>query len=120
MRTVLTRAQLSFISLKNANMKDSIPTKLYEALGLGCPVLLVAEGDACRVMEEAGLGRWVSPGQPERLTQVFDELVEHYDQLTEKRAFASSLIRQRYSRSRASRRLENELKEMLESKWIRK
>lgn len=49
-RTVLTRAQLSFISLKNANMKDSIPTKLYEALGLGCPVLLVAEGDACRVM----------------------------------------------------------------------
>lgn len=119
-RTVLTRAQLSFISLKNANMKDSIPTKLYEALGLGCPVLLVAEGDACRVMEEAGLGRWVSPGQPERLTQVFDELVEHYDQLTEKRAFASSLIRQRYSRSRASRRLENELKEMLESKWIRK
>ena len=37
--TLLSYAKMSFIPLKNSNMKDSIPTKVYEALGIGCPVL---------------------------------------------------------------------------------
>ena len=51
--TVLKYAKLSYIPLKNANMKDSVPTKIYEALGLGCPVLLVAEGDSCNIVHES-------------------------------------------------------------------
>ncbi|MBQ6382420.1 MAG: glycosyltransferase family 4 protein, partial [Clostridia bacterium] len=39
--TVLHYAAVSFISLKSSRMQDSIPTKLYEALGIGCPVLLM-------------------------------------------------------------------------------
>lgn len=41
-RTILTYAKVSFISLKNNQMTDSVPTKIFDALGVGCPVLLLA------------------------------------------------------------------------------
>lgn len=40
--TILTYSKISFISLKNNKMIDSVPTKIFEALGIGCPVLLLA------------------------------------------------------------------------------
>ena len=75
----------SFIPLKNSNMKDSIPTKVYEALGIGCPVLLVAEGDSCDIVNESEMGRCVSPDHTEKLAEVFDEMVESYSTYSEHR-----------------------------------
>ena len=43
---ILRNAQLSYVPLVNENLRDSIPTKTYESLGVGCPVLMIAEGDA--------------------------------------------------------------------------
>ena len=105
--SVLSAAQLSFIPLKNANMRDSIPTKIYEALGIGCPVLLVAEGDACRVVEEAELGCCVSPDHPERLAEVFDEMVGQYARYDEqRRAGARELMKRKYSRQQIAKAYE--------------
>ncbi len=100
--SVLRSAQLSFIPLKSAEMKDSIPTKLYEALGLGCPVLLMAEGDSCAVLDETGLGRHLSPDHPEQLAEVFDRLVDEYDDILTHRENAKSLIRSKYSRQKCT------------------
>ena len=61
--TVLKAADISFVPLVNGNLKDSIPTKIYEALGIGCPVLLAAEGDAASVLKESELGIAVCPGR---------------------------------------------------------
>ncbi len=107
--TVLRWANISFIPLKSADMRDSIPTKLYEALGLGCPVLLMAEGDACKLVEETGLGCCVSPGAAEQLPAVFDRMVEEYPRFAQRREAAMALIRQRYSRSLLATRLAEEL-----------
>ena len=98
--TVLRSADLSFIPLKSAQMKDSIPTKLYEALGVGCPVLLMAEGDACTILDETGLGMHLSPDHPERLASVFDEIIERYDQIAAYREEAEDLVKTRYSRQK--------------------
>lgn len=96
--TLLLYANLSFIPLKNANMKDSIPTKLYEALGIGCPVLLVAEGDSCTVLDETKLGRHVSPDHPELVSKVFDEIIEQYDSIISYRNYAQDIIHGKYTR----------------------
>ena len=96
--TLLSSAKLSFISLKNSNMKDSIPTKVYEALGIGCPVLLIAEGDSCRIIEEAKLGRHLSPDCIEQLPEVFDEMINHYDQIILHKEEARRLMHDQYSR----------------------
>ena len=105
-RSVLSRAKLSFIPLKNSNMRDSIPTKVYEALGIGCPVLLVAEGDACAIVEEAGLGRCISPDHVDGLTALFDEMMDHYDEMTCHREGAVALMREKYSRQNIAVRFE--------------
>ena len=101
--TVLHYAGISFIPLKSARMKDSIPTKLYEALGIGCPVLLAAEGDACDVLDETGLGRHVSPDHPELLAGVFDQMMDGYDEIIRNREYARELIHTKYSRQQIGR-----------------
>lgn len=96
--TILSNAQLSLIPLKSAHMKDSIPTKLYESLGVGCPALLVAEGDACRIVEETGFGRCVSPDDPVGLYHAFRSIVKEYEEIRMKRTAAADWICNRYSR----------------------
>ena len=96
--TLLKYSNLSFIPLKNANMKDSIPTKLYEALGIGCPVLLVAEGDACTVLDETKLGCHVSPAHPEQTVHVFDEMVDDYNSIIRYREHAQKIIHEKHTR----------------------
>lgn len=109
--TLLSKAKISFIPLKSANMRDSIPTKVYEALGIGCPVLLVAEGDACGIVQETKMGRCVSPEHPELLAETFDDMVDHYEAYAAYRAAARQLMQSRHSRQQIALDFENQLRE---------
>lgn len=110
--TLLTNAQISFIPLKNSNLKDSIPTKIYESLGLGCPVLLVADGDSCDIVNDSGLGTCISPSNSKQLASVFDEMIENYAKYTAHRIDARTLIRKKYSRQQISLAFESQLHEL--------
>lgn len=110
--TILSRAQLSFIPLKNSNMKDSIPTKIYEALGIGCPVLLVAEGDSADVVDDSGLGRHISPDETNRLVDVFDDMIDHYDDFAAHRDEAIRLMHDKYSRQKIAVEFEKKLRKL--------
>lgn len=111
--TLLSNAKMSFIPLKNSNMKDSIPTKVYEALGIGCPVLLVAEGDSCEIVNESQMGRCVSPDHTEDLAEVFDEMVENYSKYRSHRAEARKLMHEKYSRQQIAIAFEKQLHELI-------
>lgn len=111
--SILSRAKLSFIPLKNSNMKDSVPTKVYEALGIGCPVLLVAEGDSAAIVDDAGLGRHISPDEPiEKLVDVFDDMIEHYDEFDDHRDEAIRLMHDKYSRQKIAEELDRRLHQL--------
>ena len=110
--TLLSYAKMSFIPLKNSKMKDSIPTKVYEALGIGCPVLLVAEGDSCDIVNESEMGRCVSPEHTEQLAEVFDEMIENYSKYSAHRTEASELMHKKYSRQKIALAFEKQLHEL--------
>ena len=111
--SILSRAKLSFIPLKNSNMKDSVPTKVYEALGIGCPVLLVAEGDSADIVADAGLGRSISPDEPEdKLVEVFDNMIDRYVEFDAHRDEAIRLMHDKYSRQKIATVLEGRLREL--------
>ncbi len=114
--TILTSAKLSFIPLKSAKMKDSIPTKIYESLGVGCPVLLVAEGDSCDIVNESQMGCCVSPEQKTELIETFDRMVDVYSEICVNRTFAQNLIRQKYSRRHIADDFEMLLKNLINDK----
>lgn len=110
--SILSRAKLSFIPLKNSNMKDSVPTKVYEALGIGCPVLLVAEGDSADIVDDAGLGKHISPDETEKLVDVFDDMIDHYSDFDAHRDEAIRLMHDKYSRQKIAADLEKKLRKL--------
>jgi glycosyltransferase involved in cell wall biosynthesis len=55
---MIADADVSIVSLRKG-IEESIPTKLYDALSVGCPVVVVAEGEASR--EGASLGALCTP-----------------------------------------------------------
>ena len=110
--SILSRAKLSFIPLKNSNMKDSVPTKVYEALGIGCPVLLVAEGDSAAIVDDAELGRHISPDETEKLVDVFDDMIDHYSDFDAHRDEAIRLMHDKYSRQKIAADLEKKLRKL--------
>jgi putative colanic acid biosynthesis glycosyltransferase WcaI len=47
-----------------------IPSKIFEAFGMGKPVLIVQpKGEAAELVESVGAGRWVPPENPEALAE---------------------------------------------------
>lgn len=106
--TVLKAADISFVPLVNGNLKDSIPTKIYEALGIGCPVLLAAEGDAVSVLEESELGIAVSPNRTEELWDAYQRLYKNRKQMERLKSYAAKLMEEKYSIQRSARMLAEE------------
>ena len=109
MYTVLKSAQMSFVSLVNENLRDSVPTKMFEALGVGCPVLLAAVGDAVDILNTCKLGVAVRPNDDELLWNGFCELYANMDDFLKNRDHARRVILENYSRQQAAVVLEKYL-----------
>ncbi len=107
--TVLKAADISFVPLVNGNLKDSIPTKIYEALGIGCPVLLAAEGDAASVLKESELGIAVCPGRPKELWDAYLQLYRNRGQMERLKNDAAKLMEGKYSIQCSARMLAEEM-----------
>ncbi|MEM7244251.1 MAG: glycosyltransferase family 4 protein [Acidobacteriota bacterium] len=70
----LARCGCAFSSLRTEELVDAVPSKVFEALSLGVPIVLSAAGESARVVEESGGGVVVSPGRPAELAKVLVEL----------------------------------------------
>lgn len=111
--TVLRQAAVSYVPLVSSRLRDSIPTKMYEALACGCPVLLAASGDAADLLDACGLGKHASPEEPSALLVAFDWLMAHPFS-DEERAAASAWVIENHSRQRFAKLFVKEI-EQLES-----
>lgn len=110
--TILRYSDMSFISLVNENLKDSIPTKLYEALGVGCPVLLAACGDSADILYECKLGLSVKPNDPDALWEAFETMYINIDTIKANADFARKKVLEKYSRQKFSELMEENLEEL--------
>ena len=100
--TVLRHSALSYVPLVSSRLRDSIPTKLYECVACGCPVLLAAQGDSVDLLEETGLGAHAAPEDHEGLLRAFDELVARGFSV-EERAIAAQGMLAAHSRQKVAR-----------------
>lgn len=113
MRTVLEASDINFVSLVNANLKDSVPTKLYEALGVGCPVLLAAEGDSVDVLNDTGLGIAVTPNDKEQLWDHFVSMYSSLHEIVAKKKYAMEIIKENYSLQKSAVMIVDEMEKMV-------
>lgn len=105
--TILTYSKISFISLKNNKMTDSVPTKMFDALGLGCPILLLAKGDSCDILDEVHLGEHAE--NIEELKSKFNYMIENYEKYLDYKENSIEYISQKYSRKEIAKKFEMEV-----------
>lgn len=106
--TVLRRADLAYVPLVSSRLRDSVPTKMFEALACGCPVLLAAQGDAADVLDSCGLGAHAAPEDPAALLAAFDRLTARPFS-DEERAGASRWTVENHSRQKFARLFAEEI-----------
>jgi glycosyltransferase involved in cell wall biosynthesis len=61
---ILASMDVAMITL-TTTIRGAVPSKIYEAMASGIPILLVAGGEARRIVEDAEAGLVVSPGDRE-------------------------------------------------------
>ena len=105
--TILKYSKISFISLKNNKMTDSVPTKMFDALGIGCPILLLAKGDSCSILDEVHLGEHAE--NIEELKTKFKYMIENYEKYTKYKENSMNYIMKRYSRREIAKNFEKEV-----------
>jgi colanic acid biosynthesis glycosyl transferase WcaI len=94
-------SDVAVVHLKDTPLfKTVIPSKIFEAMGMGLPILLVApEGEASKIVVNDNVGTWVPAGKPALLAEAV-ELLARNGELRARLAAASRAAAPRYSRER--------------------
>jgi len=72
---LLAATDLSLVTLKRSEVfKTVLPSKMFESMASGTPILLSVSGEAQRTLERAGAGVAVAPGDPEALERAILDL----------------------------------------------
>jgi glycosyltransferase involved in cell wall biosynthesis len=72
---LLAAADLAIACLKQT-LPGAVPSKIYEAMGAGRPLVLVGDGEPAAILEETDAGLAVPPGDPAALAGVLRRLAE--------------------------------------------
>ncbi|MFQ5965946.1 MAG: glycosyltransferase family 4 protein [Candidatus Scalinduaceae bacterium] len=75
---LLASADIALVPLKTY-IPGAVPSKLYEAMASALPVVLVANGEAERIVNESGAGITVSPGIVNDLAQALRQMTLETD-----------------------------------------
>lgn len=82
-----------------STMVDSLPTKMIDAMALGRPVLVSANGEARDFVEKSGGGVAVAPEAPEELANMLVELASNPQRLAEYSRCGQEYVRKYYDRA---------------------
>lgn len=55
-------------------LPGAVPSKIYEAMGAGVPVVLIATGEAANLVRRSGAGMVLAPGDAEGVASAIREL----------------------------------------------
>ena len=78
MPALLASADIALITLKD-RLPGAVPSKIYEAMAVGLPVILAADGEAAAIVRGAEAGIVVPPGEVAPLTSAVRELAANPD-----------------------------------------
>ena len=108
---VLAAADLSLVTLSETGGRVSTQGKLYSLLAAGRPVLAIAPAgnDARRIVDEAGCGWGLDPGDVAGVEQLVRSAMSARDELHRKGTAARDSFERLYSLDICARRFESEL-----------
>jgi colanic acid biosynthesis glycosyl transferase WcaI len=81
--------------------EGALPTKMFEAMSVGRPLVLSAAGEAARLVEESSCGVVVPPERPRELAAAIGDLARDRERAGELGAAGRRAVTERYSRAEA-------------------
>ena len=96
----------------SARCESTVPAKLYEALACGRPVLLAGRGAAAALLERAGAGRVVPPGDPRCLAEALSAMLADEEARRRYASAGPAFVRTRHDRDALAAHLLEILKEV--------
>lgn len=117
---ILQRSDFAIVCLAG-NIVGAVPSKLYEAMACGLPILLVAHGEAANVVNEAECGFAIAPGNIQGILEAM-QILESDASLREKMGSnGRKAVCRKFDRERINARickiLEKELNENTARSW---
>ncbi|SRR6266487_1003273 len=117
MPLLLASADICLVPLRKIPLfEGALPSKMYEAMACARPVVLGAEGEACRMIEEAGAGIAVEPENADALAAAILYLREHPEEAEAMGRRGRAFVKARFDRAQLTAELETRIAELLGEK----
>lgn len=92
-------------------MHNFVPSKMFEVMGAGRPILGAVNGEAREILEQSGAAILCEPGNPESIAQGIMTALDNRDQLAEMGASGRRFVEEKYDRAVLAKRYEQLLTE---------
>jgi len=76
-----------------------LPSKMFEAMAMGCPIILGVEGEAKALLDEACAGMAITPQSAEELVAALVQLADNPEQCTRLAQSGERYVREHYDRT---------------------
>ncbi|WP_072904059.1 glycosyltransferase family 4 protein [Hathewaya proteolytica] len=113
MPRIISSMDATVIPLKKLDIfKGALPSKMFEALSAELPIILSAEGEAEKLINNAKAGIVVEPENPEAMAQAIIKLYKDENLRKELGLNGRAYVKEHYSRDNIARKLENIIKNL--------
>lgn len=114
MPAVLSTADILIVPLK-VQLTGAVPSKLYEAMAMAKPVVLVAESEAAAIVQEAKCGLVVRPGDVSGIADALRFLLTHSERRREMGANGRRAAEEKYDRATIARNFSRHLQDLIQA-----
>jgi glycosyltransferase involved in cell wall biosynthesis len=97
---ILAATDIALVTLKPSEVfKTVLPSKMFEAMAAGCPMVLAVDGEAKSTLERAGAGVAVEPGSVDALTKAIADLGANPDSRARMSHAGTEFVEREFSRT---------------------
>lgn len=114
MPALLATADVCLVPLSAAGIVDAVPSKLLEAWAHRRPVILAAQGESAKIVQEAGGGLVVAPGDGAALAEAVRRLADGPETSGAMAEAGRAYVEARYDRRDLARQMEHVLHDVVE------
>jgi glycosyltransferase involved in cell wall biosynthesis len=94
---LLSQADAAIIPL-HGGLVDAIPSKMFDALAVGCPMILSARGEAVQLLQESGCGIHVEPNDARALAAGIVQCLGEREALERNAVAGQAFVRKNFDR----------------------
>lgn len=115
MPAYMSAADVALVPLRRLELfQGALPSKMFDAWACGCPVVLSIDGEARKVLDQAGGGVFVEPEDPDLMASTLLQLRADPGRLRQFGQSGRRFVKEHYSRVQLAARLEALLRESID------